>query len=175
MEPIFASRASSLFDLISKISEGDPVAIGIVVAIVTFTVLLTWLFTWWQKVRGERLANAIGDCEYKFSPNGLFGNQIYRITGQKHNLPFSLEAFRIRKGDYRTYLHLHMPPEASWKEITHQLDASKALVSAATRADESPGKVTLEYAGVGGDAALIQTLLKEVAGAVEKRSSQSLA
>jgi hypothetical protein len=106
MQPILAARGRGAGELIQKLLEGDPVAIIILVASVVITALIVWLAFSLEKWRGQKLAAAMGGCEYSFSPDGLFGKRRFVISGAEGNVRFRLTAKRISKGVYRTYLEI---------------------------------------------------------------------
>lgn len=167
---MLAAGSCGAGDLVQKLLDGDPVAITFLVAIVVATVLGCWLAVFFVKRKGQRLADAIGGCEYTFSPDGLFGRRVFVIAGQADGVNFTLTAKKIRKGDYRTYLDVRKPQQVTWDDIKSDLRESREGAAGARRVDQTADAVTLEYFGVGCDATFVRTFLREVSASIKART-----
>ena len=165
-----AGGSSGWFQALLK---GDPVALlSLCIAIVT-TALIYWLSFYLMKQKGQRLADAIGDCNYTFAPDGLFGKRFFVISGNWENMPFSLDSRKTeRKGDHRTILRFRKPPGITWAEIQSGLNDSSALAQAAHDIAESSDEVVMTYVGVGGDPQLIRVFLREVTSVAHRSAPQ---
>jgi hypothetical protein len=167
---ILVGRGRGAGDLVQKLLDGDPVAIMFLVAIVVVTAIVSWLVVLFTKRKGQRLADAIGACEYDFSPDGLFGKRVFVISGDRDKIKFMLTAKKVRKGDYRTYLEIQKPKQVPWEDIKSDLGQSRDGVGAARRVDQAADTVTLEYFGVGGDATFVRSFLSEVSASINART-----
>lgn len=165
---VLFARARGLGEFFQGVLNGESTSITILVVGIPAFAIIFWLYVQFIKRKGQRLATAIGDCEYHFSPNGLFGKCLFAMTGRKNDITFSLMSNQIGKGDYRTYLEIQKPTAFAWESICSELRESQEGVRAAMSVAETPNAVILEYFGVGGDADFVKTLLREVSVLIQK-------
>jgi hypothetical protein len=157
-------------EFLKRVWEGDPFAIACLAGGIALATVITWLYGIYLKWRGQTFANAIGDCEFQFRPNGFFSSRIWTITGQKNGMKYSISAMKLSKRKHRTYIEIVKPAHVTWEKLESALHDSKPGIADASNIQQTSTTIELEFWGVGGDAAFFNSFLNEAAAYIKSVS-----